>query len=116
FIGGYSAIVDKDATTADKLLIDSIPQALAQTEYVCSSVSIGSSRSGINMSAVAKMGQVVKQAAEETADRSAIGAAIVDDEDRGARKGRGHARQDGFDVGRLVVGGEHHEWLCRGRA
>lgn len=75
FIGGYSAIVDKDATTADKLLIDSIPQALAQTEYVCSSVSIGSSRSGINMSAVAKMGQVVKQAAEETADRSAIGAA-----------------------------------------
>ncbi|KWZ73933.1 MAG: PFL family protein [Winkia neuii] len=75
FIGGYSAIVDKDATTADELLIESIPQALAETEFVCSSVSIGSSRSGINMSAVAKMGQVVKDAAQATADRSAIGAA-----------------------------------------
>lgn len=63
FLGGYSALVDAGRTAADKALIASIPEALATTELVCSSVNIGSTRSGINMSAVADMGRVVHEAA-----------------------------------------------------
>ncbi len=75
FVGGYSAIVEKGATTAEKKLIDSIPEALATTELVCSSVNIASSRAGINMNAARRMGEVVKEAAELSADASAIACA-----------------------------------------
>lgn len=75
FIGGFSALVEKGSTTGDRTLIDSIPQALAETSLVCSSVNIGSTRAGINMSAVGRMGEVVKQAAELTADQQGLGAA-----------------------------------------
>jgi len=67
FIGGYSALVHKDYTKGEKLLIESIPYALSQTDIVCSSVNVGSTRAGINMNAVAQMGQIVKKAAEMTA-------------------------------------------------
>ena len=75
FIGGYSALVHKGYTKGDRRLIDSIPQALAETELVCSSVNIGSTRAGINMDAVREMGAVIKKTADLTADRNAIGAA-----------------------------------------
>ncbi|MGP6173152.1 PFL family protein [Corynebacterium sp. A21] len=75
FIGGYSALVEKGGTTAEKKLIRSIPEALTVTDVVCASVNIGSSRAGINMNAVAEMGRVVKEAAAMTADRSAIACA-----------------------------------------
>ena len=75
FIGGYSALVQKGFAAGDKALIESIPEALAVTEHVCSSVNIGSTKAGINMDAVALMGNAVKRAAELTADRNCIGAA-----------------------------------------
>lgn len=75
FIGGYSALVQKGFSPGDRELIASIPEALAVTEHVCSSVNIGSTKAGINMDAVALMGQVVRQAAEKTADRDCIGPA-----------------------------------------
>jgi len=74
FIGGFSALVHKGMTEADKKLINSIPEALAQTERVCSSVNIGTTRAGLNMDAVAKMGEVVKKCAELTADNGGIAA------------------------------------------
>lgn len=64
FIGGYSALVQKGYQNGDKTLIKSIPEALAQTNLVCASVNVGSTRSGINMDAVAEMGQAVKKASE----------------------------------------------------
>ena len=75
FIGGYSALVQKGFAAGDRELIESIPEALAQTDHVCSSVNIGSTKSGINMDAVELMGRVVKRAAELTADRDCIGPA-----------------------------------------
>lgn len=75
FIGGFSAQVDKGYTKGDKILIASIPEALAVTDIVCSSVAIGSTKCGINMDAVAEMGRVIKKAAELTAERDAIGCA-----------------------------------------
>lgn len=75
FLGGYSALVQKGMTPADEKLIRSIPEALAVTERLCSSVNIGSTKAGINMDAVALMGQIIKSAAERTADRDAIGCA-----------------------------------------
>ena len=75
FIGGYSALVHKGFSAGDLSLIDSIPQALSETTNVCSSVNIGSTKSGINMDAVKLMGQVVKRSAEITADRNCIGPA-----------------------------------------
>lgn len=68
FIGGYSALVHKGYTAGERRLIESIPEALARTEKVCSSVNIGSTRSGINMDAVRQMGVIIKDAAEKTAD------------------------------------------------
>ncbi len=68
FIGGYSALVHKGYTEGEKVLIESIPRALAETDLVCSSVNVGSTRAGINMDAVKQMGEVVKKAAELTAD------------------------------------------------
>lgn len=75
FIGGYSALVHKGFSAGDEALIRSIPEALAVTENICSSVNIGSTKSGINMDAVKLMGQIVKETAEKTADRDCIGAA-----------------------------------------
>ena len=75
FVGGFSALVDKGYTNGDRKLIASIPEALAETQIVCSSVSVGSTKCGINMDAVAEMGRVVKEAAALTADRDAIGCA-----------------------------------------
>ena len=75
FIGGYSALVQKGFASGDYALIESIPQALSETDFVCSSVNIGSTKAGINMDAVKMMGKVVKQASEVTADRNCIGAA-----------------------------------------
>ena len=75
FVGGYSALVHKGFAPGDYALIDSIPEALATTGKVCSSVNIGSTKAGINMDAVKKMGQVIRRCAELTADRDCIGAA-----------------------------------------
>ena len=75
FIGGYSALVQKGMTVADQRLIRSIPQALAETELVCSSVNVGSTRAGINMDAVSLMGRIVKETAAKTADRDGLGCA-----------------------------------------
>ena len=75
FIGGYSALVHKGFSAGDEALIRSIPEALDVTQNICSSVNIGSTKSGINMDAVKIMGQIVKETAERTADRDCIGAA-----------------------------------------
>lgn len=75
FIGGYSALVQKGFTPGDKELIQSIPRALAETDHVCSSINIGSTKAGINMDAVAMMGKIIKDTAESTKDRDCIGAA-----------------------------------------
>lgn len=75
FIGGFSALVQKGMTESDKKLIDSVPQALAATERVCSSVNVGSTRSGIDMDAVAQMGRVIKGTAELTKEQDSLGCA-----------------------------------------
>lgn len=75
FIGGYSALVQKGLSAGDSELIESIPEALARTNLVCSSVNIGSTKAGINMDAVAKMGFQIKKSAELTKDNQCIGAA-----------------------------------------
>ena len=75
FIGGYSALVHKGMTEADRRLIESIPEALDRTQFMCSSVNVGSTRAGINMDAVRLMGDVVKQTAARTADRGGLGCA-----------------------------------------
>ena len=75
FLGGYSALVQKGMTRADRALIASIPEALATTDLVCSSVNVGSTRAGIDMDAVKLMGQAVKQTAELTRDRDGFGCA-----------------------------------------
>lgn len=75
FIGGYSALVHKGFSAGDRELIESIPRALAETDFVCSSVNVGSTKAGINMDAVKLMGEVVKETAELTKDRQCIGAA-----------------------------------------
>ena len=75
FLGGYSALVHKGFGPGDYALIESIPQALAETERVCSSVNIGSTKAGINMDAVSKMGHIVRECAERTADNNCFGAA-----------------------------------------
>ncbi|MCL6638525.1 MAG: PFL family protein [Firmicutes bacterium] len=75
FIGGFSALVHKGFTRADRVLIESIPEALAQTGRVCSSVNVASTRAGINMDAVYLMGRVIKKTAELTAARDGLGCA-----------------------------------------
>jgi uncharacterized protein (UPF0210 family) len=75
FLGGYSAIVSKGMTQSDRLLIESIPEALACTERICSSVNVGSTKTGINMDAVRLMGETIKKAAEMTAERDSFGCA-----------------------------------------
>ena len=75
FIGGFSALVQKGYTESDRKLIASIPQALAETDMVCSSVNIGTSRNGLNMDAVKEMGEIIRKTAELTKDRECIGCA-----------------------------------------
>ena len=75
FLGGYSAIVSKGMSHSDELLIRSIPKALAQTDLICSSVNIGSTKTGINMDAVRLMGNIIKETAQETKERMSIGCA-----------------------------------------
>ena len=75
FLGGYSAIVSKGITAADRLLMESIPQAMNETDFICSSVNLGSTKSGLNMDAVRLMGKIVKETALMTADRDSIGCA-----------------------------------------
>ncbi len=75
FIGGYSALVSKGMTPAEEMLIRSIPQALATTERVCSSVNVGSTKTGLNMDAVKLMGEIIKEAAEWTKERDSFGCA-----------------------------------------
>lgn len=75
FIGGFSALVHKGYTKGDKILINSIPEALAKTNKVCASVNVGSTRCGINMDAVKEMGQVIKRTAELTKDSKGFGCA-----------------------------------------
>ncbi len=73
YLGGYSALVQKGFAAGDEALIRSIPEALNVTEHICSSVNVGSTKSGINMDAVKLMGQIVKESAELTADRDCVG-------------------------------------------
>ena len=75
FIGGFSALVEKGFTKGDRLLIESIPEALAATDFLCSSVNLASSKAGINMDAVLKMAETIKKSAELTKDKDCIGAA-----------------------------------------
>ena len=75
FLGGYSAVVSKGITAADRLLMESIPQALNETDFVCTSVNLGSTKTGLNMDAVRLMGKIVKETAKITADRDSIGCA-----------------------------------------
>ena len=75
FIGGYSAVVSKGMTPADELLIRSIPEAMAVTEHICSSVNVGSTKTGIDMDAVRLMGEIIKETAERTKDRDSLGCA-----------------------------------------
>lgn len=75
FIGGYSAIVSKGMSRSDELLIRSIPKALACTERICSSINVGSTKTGINMDAVKLMGEIIKETAEMTKERDSLGCA-----------------------------------------
>ena len=75
FIGGFSALVEKGFTNGDRILLQSIPQALASTDLVCSSVNLASTKAGINMDCVREMGEIIKRTAELTRDRQAIGCA-----------------------------------------
>lgn len=75
FLGGYSAIVSKGMTRSDELLIRSIPRALAETERICSSVNVGSTKTGINMDAVKLLGEIIRQTAEYTKENDSLGCA-----------------------------------------
>lgn len=75
FLGGYSALVHKGMTSFEKSFIESIPEALSITERMCSSVNVGSSKSGINMDAVKLMGRIIKESAQKTSEKDGLGAA-----------------------------------------
>ncbi len=75
FLGGFSALVQKGCTRGDEILIRSIPEALAETDLVCASVNVGTTRAGINMNVVRQMGQIIKQTAALTANRDSLGCA-----------------------------------------
>lgn len=75
FLGGYSALVSKGMTPADRMLIESIPQALSETDMVCSSVNVGSTKTGIDMDAVKILGGIIKETAELTKDTDSLGCA-----------------------------------------
>ena len=75
FIGGFSALVQKGLARGDELLLRAIPQALAETDFVCSSVNVGSTKAGINMDAVARMGRIIKETAHLTREQEGLGCA-----------------------------------------
>ncbi len=75
FIGGFSALVEKGLTRGDRILIDSLPQALAVTERVCASINVASTKAGINMTAVGRMGEIILDCARATAERDGLGCA-----------------------------------------
>ena len=75
FIGGFSAIVSKGSTNAEDIFMRSIPEALAETEFICSSVNVGSTKTGINMDAVRLMGEIIKETAKRTKERDSLGCA-----------------------------------------
>ncbi len=75
FIGGFSALTERGITRGDQILLDSLPEALAATERVCASVAVGSTKAGMNMDAIRQIGEIVKQTADLTADRDALGCA-----------------------------------------
>ena len=75
FLGGFSALPAKGMTRSEELLIRSIPKSLSQTEHICASVNLGSTKTGINMDAVALMGEIIKETASLTSDRDSIGCA-----------------------------------------
>lgn len=75
FIGGFSALVQKGFAKGDIILLNSIPEALAETDFVCSSVNVGSTKAGINMDAVARMGRIIKETAHLTRDNDCLGCA-----------------------------------------
>lgn len=75
FIGGFSSLVHKGYTESDRILINSIPGALRETEKVCSSINVATTKAGINMDAVAQMGNIIKKTATETADQDGLGCA-----------------------------------------
>ena len=75
FLGGFSAVVSKGMTPSDRLLMESLPEALAVTDNVCASVNVGSTKTGINMDAVRLMGEIIKKTAERTRDRDCMGCA-----------------------------------------
>jgi uncharacterized protein len=77
FIGGFSAIVQKGCSKGDRILLNSIPQALASTDVVCSSINVGTTRAGLNMDIVREMGRIIKETARLTADRNSIGCAKI---------------------------------------
>jgi uncharacterized protein len=77
FIGGFSAIVQKGCSRGDRILLDSIPQALSSTDVVCSSINVGSTRAGLNMDIVRDMGRIIKETARLTAARNSIGCAKI---------------------------------------
>ncbi len=77
YLGGYSALVQKGFAAGDEALIQSIPEALAVTDHICSSVNIGSTKAGINMDAVRLMGKIIKESAEKTAGRECVGASKI---------------------------------------
>ena len=75
FIGGYSALVHKGISKGDQTLLDALPEALSVTERVCASVSVATTRTGINMDAVKQMGEIIKKAAENTKDQNGLACA-----------------------------------------
>ncbi len=75
FLGGYSALVDKDMTPAERMFIESIPDAMKETQFVCSSINVGSTKTGINMDAVRLLGRIIKETAEKTKEKDSIGCA-----------------------------------------
>ena len=123
FIGGYSALVHKGFAKGDELLLRAIPQALAETDLVCSSVNVGSTKAGINMDAVARMGQIIKRTAHLTRDADGLGCAklvvfcnAVEDNPfmAGAFHGVGEA-DSVINVGVSVPGVVHHALKkCKG--
>ena len=123
FIGGFSALVHKGFTASDRKLVNSIPRALTETELVCSSVNVASTKSGINMDAVALMGRIIKETARLTADRGSLGCAklvafcnAVEDNPfmAGAFHGVGEP-ESVINVGISGPGVVHHALLeCRG--
>ena len=75
FLGGYTALMHKGATNADERLLATIPEVLSETERLCASVNVGSTRAGLNMNAVREMGEIIRETAQKTADRDGLGCA-----------------------------------------